>query len=135
MRLSENEQHINLLVLQAQVRLLRNSATKVCSSLLNDTKHLQFTLISCPVLSWYHYHSLPVQPITPSRPSISVSGTTYATITSPSVLPHPGETSLSIITQPSITKNVLREAKEKGVKAVWYVDSYIRVILLHGFCK
>lgn len=38
---------------------------------------------------------------------------------SPSALPHPAETSLSIITQPVITKEVLREAKEAGVPAVW----------------
>ncbi len=38
---------------------------------------------------------------------------------SPSALPHPTETSLSIITQPAVTKEVLREAKEAGVPAVW----------------
>jgi hypothetical protein len=34
-------------------------------------------------------------------------------------LPFPTETSLSIITQPSITLQVLREAKEAGIPAVW----------------
>ncbi len=38
---------------------------------------------------------------------------------SPSALPRPAETSLSIITQPAVTKEVLREAKEAGVPAVW----------------
>lgn len=38
---------------------------------------------------------------------------------SPSALPHPTETSLSIITQPSVTRQILHEAKEAGVPAVW----------------
>lgn len=38
---------------------------------------------------------------------------------SPSALPSPRETSLSIITPPSITLNILREAKEAGIPAVW----------------
>ena len=58
-------------------------------------------------------------PLTPSRPSISVQGTEYPTVPSPSALPHPTETSLSIITQPEITRAILREAKEAGVPAVW----------------
>ncbi len=48
-----------------------------------------------------------------------MSNTTYSTIASPSALPNPTETSLSIITQPSITLGVLREAKAAGVPAVW----------------
>lgn len=72
-----------------------------------------------PVLAWYHAHSLPVSPITPSRPTISIANTDYQTLPSPSALPHPAETSLSIITQPDVTRGVLREAKEAGVSAVW----------------
>ena len=34
-------------------------------------------------------------------------------------MPCPAETSLSIITQPSVTLQVLREAKDAGVSAVW----------------
>ncbi len=71
------------------------------------------------VLVWYHERSLPVQPVTPSRPTITVSSTEYNTVPSPSALPHPAETSLSILTQPSVTLQVLREAKEAGVPAVW----------------
>ncbi|KAK0511433.1 hypothetical protein JMJ35_006006 [Cladonia borealis] len=71
------------------------------------------------VLHWYHEHSLLAIPITPSQPSISIASTTYPTIPSPSALSHPTETSLSIITQPSITKTILKEAKEAGVPAVW----------------
>lgn len=71
------------------------------------------------VLAWYDEHSLPVQPITPSRPAITVSSTTYPTLPSPAALPFPTETSLSIITQPSVTLQILREAKGAGIKAVW----------------
>ena len=38
---------------------------------------------------------------------------------SPLTLPHPAETSISIVTQPSVTLQVLREAKEMGVLSVW----------------
>ena len=72
-----------------------------------------------PVLEWYYARGLSVQPITPSRPSISVSSTTYSTIPSPSALPYPAETSISIVTQPPVTLQVLREAKDAGVPSVW----------------
>ena len=71
------------------------------------------------MLAWYDARDLPVQPITPSRPSISVSSTTYSTIPSPLDLQHPAETSISIITQPSVTLQILREAKEAGASSVW----------------
>lgn len=71
------------------------------------------------VLAWYHSRNLPVQPVTPSRPSINVSSTEYTTVASPSALPRPSETSLSIITPPPVTLKILQEAKEAGVPAVW----------------
>ena len=71
------------------------------------------------VLAWYHARSLPVQPVTPSRPSIKIGSTNYQTVPSPSSLPFPAETSLSVITPPSVTLQVLREAKAAGVSAVW----------------
>lgn len=71
------------------------------------------------VLKWYHVRSLKVQPVTPSRPSIKVSSTEYPAVPSPLALPFPQETSLSIITQPSITLQVLRDAKDAGILAVW----------------
>ena len=71
------------------------------------------------ILAWYHAHSLPVTPLNPSRPSITVGKTQYPTVASPSELLHPTETGLSIITQPSVTKQLLKEAKEAGVRAVW----------------
>lgn len=71
------------------------------------------------ILAWYQAHALPVTPINPSRPEITVGRTKYSTVASPSKLPHPTETGLSIITQPSVTKEVLKEAKDAGIKAVW----------------
>lgn len=71
------------------------------------------------VLAWYHARSLPVQPVTPSRPAITVGSTEYPTVPSPSALPFPEEISLSIITPPSITLKILREAKEAGIPSVW----------------
>lgn len=57
--------------------------------------------------------------MTPARPSITVSSTTYQAVSSPLALPSPTETSLSIITPPFITLQILREAKEAGIPAVW----------------
>ncbi|MCJ1294341.1 hypothetical protein MMC34_005899 [Xylographa carneopallida] len=72
------------------------------------------------VLAWYNAHSLPVTPINPSRSSIYLSSNTeLSTVPSVQSLPHPSETSLSIITPPAVTRKILAEAKEAGVKAVW----------------
>lgn len=71
------------------------------------------------MLAWYHANNLCVVPITPLRSTITISDTPYATISSPCLLPKPHDVSLSIVTQPSITKQVLREAKKAGVAAVW----------------
>ncbi|KAI9851082.1 MAG: hypothetical protein M1838_004514 [Thelocarpon superellum] len=64
-------------------------------------------------------HSLPVTPINPRALSITVSGTSYATAASISALPTPSETAISIITPPAITAQVLEEARENNVIAVW----------------
>lgn len=71
------------------------------------------------MLAWYHARSLNVQPVTPSRPSIKISSTEYPTVSSPSALLCPQETSLSIITPPPVTLSILREAKQAGIPAVW----------------
>ncbi|KAL8867180.1 MAG: hypothetical protein Q9174_005825 [Haloplaca sp. 1 TL-2023] len=71
------------------------------------------------VLAWYHMRNLSVTPVTPSRPSIKLSATEYSTVSSVAELPSPSETSLSIITQPHITLNVLQEAKKAGIGSVW----------------
>ena len=71
------------------------------------------------ILAFYHQHSLAVTPINPGRPSISLPSKSYSTVPSVSALSHPSQTALSFLTPPSITRKVLEEAKNAGVKAVW----------------
>ncbi|CAD0108523.1 unnamed protein product [Aureobasidium uvarum] len=71
------------------------------------------------VFAWYLQRSLPVTPLNPSRSSVSVSSKEYDTVPSPSALQQPKETGLSVITPPAVTKKLLQEAKEAGVRAVW----------------
>ncbi|MCJ1411145.1 hypothetical protein MMC19_005233 [Ptychographa xylographoides] len=72
------------------------------------------------ILAWYAAHSLQVTPINPSRSSIQLfNDTNLTTVSSALSLPHPSETSLSLVTPPPITLRILKEAKEAGVKAVW----------------
>ncbi|KAF1344255.1 CoA binding domain-containing protein [Delphinella strobiligena] len=71
------------------------------------------------IFEWYLQQSHTPTPINPRAPSISVSGTSYPAISSPSVLPAASETSLSVITPPSVTRVLLLEAKAAGVRAVW----------------
>ncbi|PMD20143.1 NAD(P)-binding protein [Hyaloscypha hepaticicola] len=71
------------------------------------------------IFTWYTSHSLPVTPINPSAPSISASGQSYPTVANLSSLPHPAQTSVSIITPPKVTKKVIEEAKKLGIKGVW----------------
>ncbi|KKA30603.1 hypothetical protein TD95_000841 [Thielaviopsis punctulata] len=71
------------------------------------------------VFTWYLARSLPVVPVNPVASSISALSASYATVPSLSALPDPTHTSVSIITPPAVTLNVLREAKEVGIRAVW----------------
>ena len=71
------------------------------------------------VLAWYHEHSLPVTPINPKQPIITISSTAYQPVTSPLALEDPESTSLSVVCPPPVTKKLLKEAKDVGIKAVW----------------
>ncbi|KAI0133021.1 CoA binding domain-containing protein [Xylariales sp. AK1849] len=71
------------------------------------------------IFAWYTAHSIAATPINPGSPSISVGSHSYATKPSLSALLHPKQTSVSIITPPSATLQVLKEAKELGIPAVW----------------
>ena len=71
------------------------------------------------ILAWYHAHSLPVTPINPSRASISLPSKTYQTVPSVVSLSSASSTAVSFLTPPPVTRQVLKEAKEAGVKAVW----------------
>ena len=72
---------------------------------------------------WYLSHQLSAIPINPRSSSITVQSRTpssIATIASPSALGSDApQTSLSIITPPAVTRILLQEAKQVGVRAVW----------------
>ncbi|OKL57361.1 hypothetical protein UA08_07437 [Talaromyces atroroseus] len=72
------------------------------------------------ILAWYHQHSLPVTPINPREQSIQLPSRAYSVASSPEALPQPTETSLSIVTPPNATLELLKEAREKGISAVWF---------------
>ncbi|MCJ1445707.1 MAG: hypothetical protein MMC23_006212 [Stictis urceolatum] len=75
------------------------------------------------ILAWYHRHSLLATPLNPRASSITLSNfpssPTLPTLASPSALPSPTETSLSVVTPPHVTLPLLKEAKKAGIKAVW----------------
>lgn len=74
------------------------------------------------VLAWYSAHNLPVTPINPKTPAITVTHPTTQIMncaTSVSALQDPENTSLSIVTAPGVTRGLLKEAKEAGIKHVW----------------
>ncbi|KAF1843437.1 NAD(P)-binding protein [Cucurbitaria berberidis CBS 394.84] len=73
------------------------------------------------VFAWYLQHSLPVTPINPRAPSVTILQRDHATVSSPTALEDPPASSysLSVITPPAVTKQLLKEAKEAGVPAVF----------------
>lgn len=71
------------------------------------------------IFAWYLSHKITPIAVNPSNSSINVRGRDFDTIASVSQLQEPGKTSLSIITPPAVTKQVLKEARDAGVKAVW----------------
>lgn len=71
------------------------------------------------VLAWYHQHSLPVTPLNPRASQISLPSKIYDTVPSPKSLPSPTQTSLSVVTPPPVTLQVLKEAHSVGIPAVF----------------
>jgi predicted CoA-binding protein len=71
------------------------------------------------VFAWYLGHSLPVTPLNPRSPEISVRSKQFKTTASPKELQDAASYSLSVITPPAVTKKLLQEAKEAGIPAVW----------------
>lgn len=58
-------------------------------------------------------------PINPTSATISALNKEHAAIPGLGSLPSPKQTSISVITPPSATLKVLKEAKELGVPSVW----------------
>lgn len=83
------------------------------------TKRNELNQLFFLVFAWYHGHSLPVTPLNPKSPEISLPSRTYPTVASPSALHSPSQTSLSIITPPKATMKILQEAKDVNVPAIW----------------
>ncbi|KAH4848377.1 hypothetical protein HBI37_043970 [Parastagonospora nodorum] len=73
------------------------------------------------IFAWYLRHSLPATPINPRSPTVNILQRDHTTVPSPSALQDPPASSysLSVITPPAVTKQLLKEAKEAGVPAVW----------------
>jgi predicted CoA-binding protein len=71
------------------------------------------------VFAWYLAHDLPVTPINPGSKSINAFDEDHATVPDVAALPNPQQTSLSVITPPSATLKVLKEAKNLGIPSVW----------------
>ncbi|KMP06531.1 hypothetical protein DIZ76_014392 [Coccidioides immitis] len=71
------------------------------------------------LLAWYHQHSLLVTPLNPKAPEIQLRSKSYATVKSPSELSSPTQTSLSIVTPPKVTREILKEAHALNIPAVW----------------
>ncbi|KAK5111640.1 hypothetical protein LTR62_004744 [Meristemomyces frigidus] len=71
------------------------------------------------IFAWYLSQNLPAIPLNPTCSSITVRRNEFETVASPSLLKDPKNTSLSVVTPPSVTAKLLREAKSAGVKAVW----------------
>ncbi|KAI0404637.1 CoA binding domain-containing protein [Xylaria palmicola] len=71
------------------------------------------------VLVWYQAHKLPVTPINPASDTITTPYGENVAVKSVSELPDPKQTSLSVITPPPVTLEVLKEAKRVGIPAVW----------------
>ncbi|KAL6866663.1 NAD(P)-binding protein [Trichoderma novae-zelandiae] len=89
------------------------------------------------VHAWYLDHGLPVTPINPTSPTVKVNEKDHPTLPDVKSLPRPTETSVSIITHPAITINVLKEAKSVGIPAVWlqpgtFDDDVLKFALADG---
>ncbi|KJZ77942.1 hypothetical protein HIM_02579 [Hirsutella minnesotensis 3608] len=89
------------------------------------------------VHAWYLAHKLDVTPVNPGSATVTVNGKEYATVPSLSGLGNPKETSVSIITPPSVTLGVLEEAKKLGIPAVWmqpgtFDDGVLKCALAEG---
>lgn len=96
---------------------MSNKSTSSISylSLSTSTNHA----CNFPVFAWYLDQGIKPTPLNPRVPTISVSGKEFQTTASPSALDDGASTSLSVITPPAVTRALLKEAKEAGIRSVW----------------
>nr|OQO28841.1 hypothetical protein B0A51_05254 [Rachicladosporium sp. CCFEE 5018] len=71
------------------------------------------------IFAWYLAHSVTPTPVNPSSASVNISGQNFNTAASPAKLSDPTNTSLSVITPPAVTKQLLKVAKDVGIRSVW----------------
>jgi predicted CoA-binding protein len=71
------------------------------------------------IFAWYLSHGFHAVPVNPGCSSIKVRGKEFQTAPSPSKLADPKNTALSVITPPPVTAELLKEAKQADIKAVW----------------
>ncbi|KAF2226187.1 CoA binding domain-containing protein [Elsinoe ampelina] len=71
------------------------------------------------IFAWYLAHGITPTPLNPTTSSVDVRNKSFETKASPSALSDPKNTSLSVITPPSVTSKLLKEAKEVGIRSVW----------------
>ena len=85
------------------------------TSKLASNKDFLCLCLALQVLRWYMDRTLPVQPINPKASEIEG----LKAIKSLRELSSPTSTSVSVITPPSVTLSVLKEAEELGVPSLW----------------
>jgi len=71
------------------------------------------------VHAWYLERDLDVTPINPASATVTVAGKDHTTKPNLTELPNPKNTAVSIITGPSVTVNVLKEAQSIGIPSIW----------------
>lgn len=67
------------------------------------------------ILKWYQARNLDITPVHPKETELEG----VATVSNLAGLPSPASTSVSIVTPPKVTLNILKEAKELKVPALW----------------
>lgn len=104
---------------RVQAPTLQNSGIEVRFPVVEVLIQCFSNQTTCIVFVWYLHHDLPVTPINPGSETVSALNKDHATVPNVTALSNPTQTSLSVITPPATTLQLLREAKEKGIPSVW----------------
>ncbi|KAK5119558.1 hypothetical protein LTR85_007386 [Meristemomyces frigidus] len=100
--------------MQSAARVFFSSPTFAVAGASSNTSKFGYK-----IFAWYLQHNLSAIPLNPTCSSVTVRRKEYETVPSASKLKDPKHTSLSVITPPPVTAQLLKEAKEAGIKAVW----------------